>query len=158
MDDAPVRASGVDAADEWQDRAYPYVASPSSMARWYRAKGFCSIERGDLELAAAEFVFSCVFEPSVMAESEIQYMRGRFDVDYSSMEVEEAMGVLDRNGVPIGPSDLACGVLANGVQLALDAGEVGIARECLADLYDLTGDEELVGLLEQLDEEIGKEG
>ncbi len=149
--------SRFDLADQWDDRAYPYVADAIALARWYRAKGFCSVERGEAELAAAEYLVSMAYHPTEAALNEIAYIEERFGMDFSDMELEDAASALENRGVPVGASANALEALAETLRMALSHEDPELARDIASDLYDLTFDPHVADLLDELDEALNTE-
>lgn len=144
------RMEQVDQAEAWVDRAYVLCAGPAELARWYRAKGFCAVERKEFELAAAEFLFSTAFEQSPVVGSELEYMKATFDRDYTQMDRGAVVDALREHGIPMGPNEAALQALATSIQIARANDDVPTARECALRLYALTGDETVKTLLESL--------
>ena len=129
-------------AEKWDDKAYPFIANPSALARWYRDKGFVAIEDGQYELAAALFVISCIFEESPQAMSELMFMKKHLNADYTGMDVKEAAKVLERADVPIGPNPTTVGLLVGIEGLAEKQGDPNYAADISYNIYCLTFDEE----------------
>ncbi len=147
------RMDQLDQAEAWIDRAYVLCTGPAELARWYRAKGFCAVERRELELAAAEFLFSTAFEQSPVVGSELEYMKATFDRDLADMDPAAVVEMLKEHNVPMGPNETALQALATSIQIARANDDVPTARECALRLYALTGDETVKTLLESLSEE-----
>ncbi len=83
-----------DQADAWIDRAYVVCADPLALARWYRAKSFCAVEREEYGLAAAELLFSTAFEQSPAVTSELEYLKTERGQDFTDMDRETVVRTL----------------------------------------------------------------
>lgn len=131
-----------DQAEIWHDKAYPFLATPTDLARWYRAKGFCAIERGELELAAAEFMVSLAYEPSQLAMSEILYIKMQYGEDYTNMDMDQAVFVVSNHELPIGPAEEVVDAWIIFYKLATANEQNDLAEHCLKMLVALTHDED----------------
>jgi tetratricopeptide (TPR) repeat protein len=152
----------VEVFHEFTLRAYPYVISGRALARYHRNNGFYYVEKGKLKLASACLLVSLFFEQSQAVAAELFYIKQQFGEDYMGMGQEEAVKLLEENGLPIGADPMTLSGLM--YLLTLAAGNEGeeMLAATLKDLYDLTGDQQfydrLVGLSEgvptELDEEV----
>ena len=142
-----------DQADAWIDRAYVVCADPLALARWYRAKSFCAVEREEYELAAAELLFSTAFEQSPAVTSELEYLKTERGQDFTDMDRETVVRTLQEHHLPLGPNEAALQALATSVAIARENGDLPTARECALRLYGLTGDDSAKELYDSLVEE-----
>lgn len=131
-----------DQAEIWHDKAYPFLSTPTELARWYRAKGFCAIERGELELAAAEFMVSLAYEPSQLAMSEILYIKMQYGEDYTNMDMDQAVFVVSNHELPIGPAEEIVDAWIIFYKLATANEQNDLAQYCIKMLVALTHDED----------------
>jgi tetratricopeptide (TPR) repeat protein len=99
------RKGDIEAVSKTADEAYPFAYTPSLIAQPHRMKGFCEIERGNLELAATYLVGSMVYEQTEMAASELQYMKEELGADYTDMDPEQAFETAEADGAVLGPDD-----------------------------------------------------
>ncbi len=92
------------------DEAYPYLATPSELAWYYRWKGFCDLESYQPEQAEVLYRYSMLFEKSEkaneQAKEEIHYLEEALKKkmpDYTTAQLQEK---LKGYGLPTGPSDI----------------------------------------------------
>ena len=104
----------------------------------------------EYELAAAEFMFSLFFEQSPVALAEVMYMKLERGVDYTDMDINQAVSILERENVAIGATRTVQAILAASMELALANDDPNTAIECAADLYALTGNEEVKTTIKKL--------
>lgn len=131
----------LEAAYEWDMRAHKFIADASSLAHWYRNLGFISIERGEFELAAAEFVFSMVYEPTELAFSELMYMRIEHNADYVDMSPDDAASILEKHDIALGANQKVIDILTSLYAMYMDNGEHESACKTAFDLYGLTAED-----------------
>lgn len=122
----------------------------AQLAKYLRTKGFCNIEYGKYELAAAFFMASLIYEPSELAMSEILYMKIRFDADFTNMDPQQAIQILESGGHPFGPHndvvEIFCSVLSN----SLESNDYPVAAQCAFVLCQITHDDHFKNILDEL--------
>lgn len=140
------------------DELYPYITSPADLARFHRAKGYVSIERGLFELAAAHLVMSTFFEQSTIAQSELMFIKTKHGADYTDMMLDDAARVLKQNDQPIGASPHTVGGLVDLLRIAADHDDVETTYQLAKDLYGLTGDEVFANIARRISDMVKGEG
>jgi len=150
------RLGDIDACDAAIDVAYPLVANASDMAKWHREKAFVEIERGELELAAAHLIGSLIFEGSDSAANELMYIKAKYGKDFTGMDGNTAVRILEENGRPLVPDMGTLHALADLLLMLREERRVDEAADIAEDLYGLTGDESVGRLAEMLRSESGR--
>lgn len=140
----------LDACDAPIDAAYPYVASPADMSKWHREWAYVDIERGHLELAAVHLVASTIFGEPDPALGQLAYSKARYGRDFSNMDGDAAVALLDAHGRPLGPDPTTVSALVDLLALLREDGRRQEAAQVAGDVYGLTGAEPVGQLAELL--------
>ena len=123
------------------DEVFDCITNAGELARWYRDRGFISIETGNYELAAAEFRYSTLFEPSANAMAELLYIKQGYGEDYTDMDIEKAAEILAANEIPLNVPERTFGLLIAIYDLLMEQGEQEIASQVAASIYSLTDED-----------------
>ena len=136
--------------------AFRYAFRPDQVARCYRNLGFWFVEKELWEEAVACFTMSLQFEPeSSMAMSEMYYIQQKAGKVIPPPDMDRFREICEEYGFPLGADPDVLGLSFNyGKQFAED-GNTEAARYCWLITYELTDDEDIKKLLEELPENEG---
>lgn len=140
--------------NEWADRAYSYIRTPSMMAQYHRAKGYYFTEIGSYKIAAAHQVVSMLFEQGDMAASELAYLKTRCGQDFTEMGFDEAVACLEEEGENVLPDRETLRALLALIRIAIDHNDTETVLKVSRDYCALTGDEEIEQLADRIEREI----
>lgn len=101
-------------------------------------------------MAAAHFVVSTYFEPNEYALSEIMYIKQAAGQDYTGMDIEKAVSVLEQADAPFTADPDILGGLAALIKIACEHDDTETALETAINMYVFTGDESFKELAETL--------
>ena len=128
---------------------YDYCCCRRHMGRFYRNLGFYFVERKQLQLAAALYIYSSIYEPSEHADKELDFiskLSGQPIQDYTLPKLQE---IIEAAGIPLGPNPKTLGITSRVGQLELDNGNYDNAYDCFAMVYDLTNEDEMLSAMEK---------
>lgn len=133
---------------KYTNNALRYASSSQFLARGYRNLGFYYIEKDNLELAAALFKFSLIFENNDMAYTELNFIES---LGYNTSQRDnDFINILNRNDIQMGPSDLVFDTLIELIKKAQEENNLSETLSLYSILYDLTKDENIKKTIDQI--------
>lgn len=124
---------------------------PATVARCFRNLGYYFTEQKLWEVAVACIVMSQQYMPDDKnAQSELYFIEHTAGRQIDVPEFEEFSKFSEQYGFPVGASDVVLSLAARYGRHFLEEGENRLASYFLGIFYDLTGDEKVKNVLEQI--------
>lgn len=132
--------------------ALKYAYMPQDIARCYRNLGYYYVEEGQLDVAVALYRYSMVFEMSINAYSELQYIESKGqDIN---MDLDDAAELIKAKNIQLGVNPF---VLKTLHELSGEYEENGLYNQSLYFyniIYELTHDEETFNKINEINEKL----
>lgn len=138
------RLNNLEETEKWTNLAFNYVTTTSEMARWLRGKAYIEIEREEYKLATAELLVSLGLEHDDLGVGELLYLKEECGFDIDSVDMQDAIKILEKNKVPYRATDLNLGILYEMLIIADENSDDEAASMFAQNLYDFTLDHELL--------------
>ena len=132
-------------------KAFQYVFKPKDIARCYRNMGYYFIEKKKYKVATACYFMSLEFEKeNKAAQSELYYIHTKTSKEFCEPTFDEIKMYGEKYDFPIGGSDDVIGLALSYGEHFLDDGQVEGAIYCLEIVYNLTHNDKIKNLIEEL--------
>ena len=107
-------------------QAYRFCCTRATMARYYRNMGFYYLSSYNTDMAKACYTYSNIY--------------------YHTMQA-----MFDKENVEPGPDSKTIGIVYRVGELMLQDKEYALAKDCFSIVYDITNEQQLEGVLAELD-------
>lgn len=128
---------------------YDYCCCRRHMGRFYRNLGFYYVERRQMNLAAALYIYSNIYEPSEHADRELDFIEKSSGQQISEYTLPQLQEMIESAGIPLGPNPNTLGITNRVGQLEMENGNYQNAYDCFAMVYDLTNEDEVLAAMER---------
>ena len=133
-------------------QAYRYCCTRATMARYYRNVGYYHLSKYKTDLARACYIYSNIYYKTDNAEGELKYLEQAIGDKTPEMTIQQMQKMFDENGIEPGPESDTIGVVYRVGQLMMQDGDTKLAKDCFSIVYDITQEEALAKLLDEVDE------
>lgn len=139
--------------------AYRLCCTRATMARYYRNMGFYYLSSYNTDMAKACYTYSNIYYHTDNADSELNYIENalkeakekgttRQDKEY---DIRTMQAMFDKENVEPGPDSKTIGIVYRVGELMLQDKEYALAKDCFSIVYDITNEQQLEGVLAELD-------
>ena len=143
-------------------QAYRFCCTRATMARFYRNMGFYYLSSYNTDMAEACYTYSNIYYHTDNADSELEYIKNALAAakNNESKEVNEngqkytikqMQEMFDKEHVEPGPDSKTIGIIYRVGELMLQDKEYRLAKDCFMIVYDITNEQQLEGLIAELD-------
>ena len=131
--------------------AYRLCCTRATMARYYRNMGFYYLSAYKPEVARACYIYSNIYYKTDNADAELSYIEQALNQETPKLSVKEIQKMFDDEGIEPGPSSDTIGVIYRVGQIMMESQDYRLAKDCFSIVYDITQEEQLEKLLEELE-------
>ena len=131
--------------------AYRLCCTRATMARYYRNMGFYYLSAYKPEVARACYIYSNIYYKTDNADAELSYIEQALNQETPKLSVKEMQKMFDDEGIEPGPSSDTIGVIYRVGQIMMESQDYRLAKDCFSIVYDITQEEQLEKLLEELE-------
>lgn len=156
-------------------QAYRFCCTRATMARYYRNMGFYYLSSYNTDMAEACYTYSNIYYHTDNADSELEYIKNALaaaknnenkdsinkDEDVITKEevnengqkytIKQMQEMFDKEHVEPGPDSKTIGIIYRVGELMLQDKEYRLAKDCFMIVYDITNEQQLEGLIAELD-------
>lgn len=156
-------------------QAYRFCCTRATMARFYRNMGFYYLSSYNTDMAEACYIYSNIYYHTDNADSELEYIKNALaaaknnenkdsinkDEDVITKEevnengqkytIKQMQEMFDKEHVEPGPDSKTIGIIYRVGELMLQDKEYRLAKDCFMIVYDITNEQQLEGLIAELD-------
>lgn len=156
-------------------QAYRFCCTRATMARFYRNMGFYYLSSYNTDMAEACYTYSNIYYHTDNADSELEYIKNALaaaknnenkdsinkDEDVITREevnengqkytIKQMQEMFDKECVEPGPDSKTIGIIYRVGELMLQDKEYRLAKDCFMIVYDITNEQQLEGLIAELD-------
>lgn len=156
-------------------QAYRFCCTRATMARFYRNMGFYYLSSYNTDMAEACYTYSNIYYHTDNADSELEYIKNALaaaknnenkdsinkDEDVITKEevnengqkytIKQMQEMFDKEHVEPGPDSKTIGIIYRVGELMLQDKEYRLAKDCFMIVYDITNEQQLEGLIAELD-------
>lgn len=156
-------------------QAYRFCCTRATMARFYRNMGFYYLSSYNTDMAEACYTYSNIYYHTDNADSELEYIKNALaaaknnenkdsinkDEDVITKEevnengqkytIKQMQEMFDKEHVEPGPDSKTIGIIYRVGELMLQDKEYRHAKDCFMIVYDITNEQQLEGLIAELD-------
>ena len=156
-------------------QAYRFCCTRATMARFYRNMGFYYLSSYNTDMAEACYTYSNIYYHTDNADSELEYIKNALaaaknnenkdsinkDEDVITKEevnengqkytIKQMQEMFDKENVEPGPDSKTIGIIYRVGELMLQDKEYRLAKDCFMIVYDITNEQQLEGLIAELD-------
>ena len=130
---------------------FRYAFRPNLVARCFRNLGYYFVEKEQWEDAVACFTMSLRFDnESHMAMSELYYIQQKAGRTIPQPTMDELRNIAEKYGFPVGADPDVLGLSYNYGKRFAEQGDADGARYCWQITYELTGDEDIRKMMDEL--------
>ncbi len=129
---------------------YNYCCTRAELAAYYRNLGWYYLESYQPNVAVACYQYSELFEKSEQVKSEISYLETALETSYKDMDINEMQKILSEKEIPLKANSTTLALLYKAGLEAYEIGNPMQARDCFSMVYDLTQDDEIKKILEEI--------
>ena len=123
----------------------------TALARCYRNYGFYFVEMDKYEIATVLFFLSMHFDQNAkIAQSELLYISQKTGKNIKQPDAEEIEKILEDIGLKLGANEIILGIAMSIAFEALNKNNNEIAKHFFEIFYDLTKDEEIKKLIDNI--------
>lgn len=130
--------------------AYRYCCTRATMARYYRNMGYYYLSRYQTKMARACYIYSNIYFHTDNADGELEYLKQALKDETPDFSIRQMQQMFQKENVEPGPDSDTIGVVYRVGELMMEDGELKLARDCFSIVYDITQEEKLEALLEQM--------
>lgn len=162
-------------------QAYRFCCTRATMARFYRNMGFYYLSSYNTDMAEACYTYSNIYYHTDNADSELEYIKNALaaaknnenkdsinkDEDVITKEevnengqkytIKQMQEMFDKERVEPGPDSKTIGIIYRVGELMLQDKEYRLAKDCFMIVYDITNEQQLEGLIAELDSCLNEE-
>ncbi len=131
--------------------AYRYCCTRATMARYYRNMGYYYLSKYDPHTARCCYVYSNIYYHTDNADGELKYLEEALRDKTPDISIKDMQNVFVEKGIEPGPNPDTIGIVYRVGELMLEDKEYGLARDCFSIVYDITREEQLEKMLDELD-------
>ena len=124
-------------------KSYNYCCTRAELAAYYRNLGWYYLEKYNPEVASACYLYSKCFEDSKQADAELEFLEKAMGKKVTDKDLDQIQKILTENGIPTEADSVTLALLYKAAQEADEAGDTQQALDCYRMVYDLTVDEEV---------------
>ena len=124
-------------------KSYNYCCTRAELAAYYRNLGWYYLEKYNPEVASACYLYSKCFEDSKQADAELEFLEKAMGKKVTDKDLDQIQKILTENGIPTEADSVTLALLHKAAQEADEAGDTQQALDCYRMVYDLTVDEEV---------------
>ena len=140
-------------------QAYRFCCSRATMARYYRNMGFYYLSSYNTDMAKACYTYSNIYYHTDNADSELNYIENALKEakdkgvtkDDKEYDIRTMQAMFDKENVEPGPDSKTIGIVYRVGELMLQDKEYALAKDCFSIVYDITNEQQLEGVLAELD-------
>lgn len=139
-------------------QAYRFCCTRATMARFYRNMGFYYLSSYNTDMAEACYTYSNIYYHTDNADSELEYIKNALaaaknneKADGSNYTIKQMQEMFDKEHVEPGPDSKTIGIIYRVGELMLNDKEYRLAKDCFMIVYDITNEQQLEGLIAELD-------
>ena len=138
------------------------------MARFYRNMGFYYLSSYNTDMAEACYTYSNIYYHTDNADSELEYIKNALNKDSINKDedvitkeevnengqkytIKQMQEMFDKENVEPGPDSKTIGIIYRVGELMLQDKEYRLAKDCFMIVYDITNEQQLEGLIAELD-------
>ena len=137
-------------AAQYAMMSHPYLCTRADLAHFYRCIGRYYLETYQPETAQIIYRYSQLFYKTDQAENEICYIEEALKKKRPECSIQDMQRVLKKEQVPEGPNDITVAIIYKVAECEHLAGRLEKAVECYKLVYDLTGDQEVERIINEL--------
>lgn len=134
-------------------QAYRYCCTRATMARYYRNMGYYFVTEYKPEIARVCYLYSNIYYHTDNADKELAFISeatGDCKTDYSIPDMQKML--VEANVEP-GPDSKTIGIVYRVGEIMMQDREIKLAKDCFSIVYDITQEEGLKKLLEEMENE-----
>lgn len=131
-------------------QAYRFCCTRATMARYYRNMGYYYLSAYQTDLARACYLYSNIYYHTENADSELSYLKQALGDETPDFSIKEMQEMFDSNGIEPGPDSKTIGIIYRVGQLMMEDKDYELAKDCFSIVYDITQEEQLGRLLEEM--------
>ena len=140
-------------------QAYRFCCTRATMARYYRNMGFYYLSSYNTDMAKACYTYSNIYYHTDNADSELNYIENALKEakdkgvtkDDKEYDIRTMQAMFDKENVEPGPDSKTIGIVYRVGELMLQDKEYALAKDCFSIVYDITNEQQLEGVLAELD-------
>ena len=156
-------------------QAYRFCCTRATMARFYRNMGFYYLSSYNTDMAEACYTYSNIYYHTDNADSELEYIKNALaaaknnenkdsinkngdvitkeEVNENGQKytIKQMQEMFDKEHVEPGPDSKTIGIIYRVGELMLQDKEYRLAKDCFMIVYDITNEQQLEGLIAELD-------
>ena len=154
-------------------QAYRFCCTRATMARYYRNMGFYYLSSYNTDMAKACYTYSNIYYHTDNADSELNYIENALKEakdkgvtkddnknndtitlglkDDKEYDIRTMQAMFDKENVEPGPDSKTIGIVYRVGELMLKDKEYALAKDCFSIVYDITNEQQLEGVLAELD-------
>ena len=102
-------------------------------------------------MASAWYIYSNIYYKTDNADAELSYIEQALNQETPKLSVKEMQKMFDDEGIEPGPSSDTIGVIYRVGQIMMESQDYQLAKDCFSIVYDITQEEQLEKLLEELE-------
>ena len=95
--------------------------------------------------------YSNIYYKTDNADAELSYIEQALNQETPKLSVKEMQKMFDDEGIEPGPSSDTIGVIYRVGQIMMESQDYRLAKDCFSIVYDITQEEQLEKLLEELE-------
>ena len=130
--------------------AYRYCCTRATMARYYRNMGYYYVSKYEPEVARCCYLYSNIYFHTDNADSELKYLEEALKDKTPDMTIAQMQEVFKEKDIEPGPNPDTIGIVYRVGELMMEDKEYALARDCFSIVYDITREEQLEKLLDEL--------
>ncbi len=130
--------------------AYRYCCTRATMARYYRNMGFYYLSKYEPEVARCCYVYSNIYYHTDNADNELKYLEEALKDKTPELTIPQMQDVFREKGIEPGPDPDTIGIVYRVGELMMEDKEYGLAKDCFSIVYDITREEQLGVMLDEL--------
>ncbi|SDB57539.1 hypothetical protein [Butyrivibrio sp. INlla16] len=130
--------------------SYNFCCTRAELAAYYRNLGWYYLEKYLPDVSAACYLYSNYFDKTKQADAEIAFLEKAVGKPVGDKSLEEIQQLLKDNNIPTEANPITLALLYKAAEEAMGAGREEQAIDCYRMVYDLTGDEEVGKILNNL--------
>lgn len=133
-------------------QAYRYCCTRATMARYYRNIAYYYLSSYKPEIARDAYQYSNVYYHTDNADSELKYIEEALEKKTPDIDIRRIQKVFTEENVEPGPDSKTIGIIYRVGELMMQDNELALARDCFSICYDITQEQQLGAILDQLEE------
>lgn len=131
-------------------QGYRYCCTRATMARYYRNMGYYHLSKYKTDIARACYIYSNIYYHTDNADSELKYLESALNDKTPKLDIKTMQKIFDENGIEPGPQSDTIGVIYRVGELMMQDNDNKLAKDCFSIVYDITQEEALEALINEL--------